>query len=164
MNERDLLQAGFRYALSLRPARHDAENLVQEAWYRLHRRFGRVAGKSLLFTAIRNIHLDRTRRDRLVLFEPLDDLRSAPGENPDIAERVLAARDLEAPPAALRTEEREALFLDIVEGYTAAEVAGLTGRSRGTVLSLVHRAREKLRRALSADTEPGQARYGGSKG
>jgi RNA polymerase sigma-70 factor (ECF subfamily) len=164
MNERDLLQAGFRYALSLRPAWHDAEDLVQEAWYRLHRRFGGVAGKPLLFTAIRNIHVDRARRDRLVLFEPLDDLRSVPGENPDVAERAVAARDLEAPLAALRAEEREALFLNVVEGYSAAEIAALTGRPRGTVLSLVHRAREKLRRALSADAEPGEAYYGGSKG
>lgn len=149
MEDRDLLQAGFRYALSLKPHRQDAEDLVQEAWLRLHRHAGRVDGKSLLFTTIRNLFIDRHRRDRLVVFEALDESLCAPAETGDPVAAAIAARDLEAPLAALRPEEREALFLTVVEGYTAAEAAAFTGRARGTVLSLVHRARLKLRRALA---------------
>jgi RNA polymerase sigma-70 factor (ECF subfamily) len=44
----------------------------------------------------------------------------------------------------LRPEEREALFLHEVEGYTASEISRMTGQPRGTVLSLMHRARERL--------------------
>ena len=72
MNERDLLQAGFRYALSLGPAPGEADDLVQEAWLRLHRARGRVRDKALLFRAIRNLFIDNYRRERLVVFEPLD--------------------------------------------------------------------------------------------
>ncbi len=164
MDERDLLQAGFRYALSLRAGYQDAEDLVQEAWYRLHRHDGKVASKSLLFTAVRNIHIDRYRRDRLVVFESLDEIGEVVDEGVDILEARLAARDLVAPLAMLRPEEREALFLMVVEGHTAQQVADFTGRSRGTVLSLIHRAKQKLRGALTAD-QSGEAAAGsgGSK-
>lgn len=149
--ERDLLQAGYRYALSLRAAPADAEDLVQDAWRRLHEA-GRAAGagKSLFFAAIRNLFIDRYRRGRLVEFAPLDAASEAVDEGADAGAGVLAARDLEAPLAALRAEEREALFLLVVEGWTAREAAALTGRPRGTVLSLAHRAKKKLRRALAS--------------
>ena len=51
----------------------------------------------------------------------------------------------------LRETEREVLFLSIVEGYTAGEIAELTGSKRGTVLSLIHRARLKLRNIMTED-------------
>jgi DNA-directed RNA polymerase specialized sigma24 family protein len=35
----------------------------------------------------------------------------------------------------------EALFLHEVEGYSASEISPMTGQPRGTVLSLMHRAR-----------------------
>jgi len=47
--------------------------------------------------------------------------------------------------AHLRPEEREALYLNTVEGYTAVEIGAMTGEPRGTVLSRLHRARERLR-------------------
>ena len=163
MDERDLLQAGFRYALSLRAGYQDAEDLVQEAWYRLHRHDGRVGSKSLLFTTIRNIHIDRYRRGRLVVFESLDEAGDTVDESASELDARLTARDLEAPLGSLRSEEREALFLMLVEGHTAQQVADFTGRSRGTVLSLVHRAKQKLRRALAGDHD-GEATATGSGG
>ncbi len=147
--ERDVLQAGYRYALSLCAEQADAEDLVQDAWVRLRRNRGHDApGKSLFFTVIRNLHIDRCRRRKLTLFEPLVGAEDAV-DAPDQFIGVGAARDLEAPLASLRPEEREALFLQVVEGYTAEEIAELTGRARGTVLSLVHRAKRKLRRAMA---------------
>ncbi len=150
MNDRDLLQAGYRYALSLRASAPDAEDLVQEAWYRLYRYNGRVGGKALLFTAIRNIWLDRWRREHVVAFEPLDDADTVADESAGADDGRWTAHDLAGPLASLRGEEREALFLNAVEGYTAREIAAFTDRPRGTVLSLIHRAKRKLRRALEA--------------
>jgi len=51
----------------------------------------------------------------------------------------------------LRETEREVLFLSVVEGYTADEIAKLTGSTRGTVLSLIHRSRLKLRNVMAED-------------
>ena len=152
MNDKDLLQAGYRYALSLRASAPDAEDLVQEAWYRLYRHDGRVAGKGSLFTAIRNIYVDRYRREQLVVIEPLDAVAEPADQAADPIAARLAARDLEAPLASLGAAEREALFLNVVEGYTAREIGTFTGRPRGTVLSLIHRAKRKLREALTSET------------
>jgi RNA polymerase sigma-70 factor (ECF subfamily) len=43
-------------------------------------------------------------------------------------------------------EEREALFLHEVEGYSASEISRMIGEPRGTVLSLMHRGRQRLLR------------------
>jgi DNA-directed RNA polymerase specialized sigma24 family protein len=55
--------------------------------------------------------------------------------------------------AQLRDEEREALFLCAVEGWTAQEVSDRTGQPRGTVLSLIHRGRIRLRELLGLETK-----------
>ena len=55
---------------------------------------------------------------------------------------------LSAALAELSPGERELLFLAVIEEYTAVEIARLTGRPRGTVLSSIHRTKQKLRLAL----------------
>jgi RNA polymerase sigma-70 factor (ECF subfamily) len=154
MNEEALLQAGYRYALSLCNDPAEAEDLAQEAWCRLaeRERWARVQEKGLLFTTVRNLFIDRYRKARLAVFSSLDSVPEVP--DPARPGDLAAIRmDLEGALARLRPEEREAVFLQVVEGYTAAEIATLTGRARGTVLSLIHRAKGKLRRTLSADAE-----------
>ncbi len=152
VDERALLQSGFRYALSLRHDRHDAEDLVQEAWCRLQGRARGVEGKALLFTTIRNLHIDQHRRDKLILFGSLDDVVDIADDVPLADDRVRAA-ELEPLLRDLRPEERETLFLHAVEGYTAQEIADTTERTRGTVLSLLHRTKIKLARALKAKAD-----------
>ncbi len=155
-NLETLLQSGFRYACSLTHQHAEAEDLVQEAWLKLARR--KQSGqhqswnKSLFFVTLRNLYIDRYRRNRLVVLEPLDelsngpDLRGAPGNEQEIAMDI---QWLERSLSILRVEEREAIYLHLVEGYTAAEVAELTERSRNTVLSLIQRGRKKLVNALN---------------
>ncbi len=164
MNERDLLQAGFRYALSLCHSRHDAEDFVQEAWLRLGRKTGSVRDKPLLFTAIRNLYIDHYRRGQRIAFTPLTEVTEMPSGDPPLDSRV-TAKDLEAPLAALRPEEREALFLHVVEGYTAQEIADMTEQPRGTVLSLIYRAKRKLHKEITAALggEPASRRGSGSR-
>lgn len=161
MNERDLLQAGFRYALALTSHQQDAEDLVQEAWLRLHRRNGAAWNKSLLFTAIRNLFIDGRRRVKLIVLEPIEETQIGSQENFLVQRdgdgvKGMTLGDLEKLLAILRPEEREALFLNAVEGYTAREIAALNGCSRGTVLSLIHRGRQKLMKAMAglSDEKP----------
>lgn len=149
--EEALMQAGFRFALSLTHHPHDAEDLTQQAWLNLSRRHGQARDKSLLFCAIRNLFYDQYRRGKLVVFESLED------EHVELAaddgnESAPAKGDLDVLLAGLRAVEREALFLNCVEGYTAEEIAKLTGQPRGTVLSLLSRAKCKLRRTVAEDS------------
>ena len=143
LSTEELLQAGFQYAYALTHHRQDAEDLVQTAWLKLYQRYGEVERKALLFTTIRNLYIDQYRRRQRIQFTTLNsDQAHLPACDGRVAldSRITMERWL----AKLRDTEREALFLHAVEGYSASEIAVLTDRPRGSVLSLIHRGRQKL--------------------
>ena len=146
LSDNELVQAGYRYALSIARHHQDAEDLVQQAWLKLQRAYGRVEGTPVLFRAIRNLFYDQKRRTKIVQFEPLD---STP--EPGKRESSGVSHDLELLLGRLRPEEREALYLNVVEGFTATEISEQTGSPRGTILSHIHRARQKLAKALGGE-------------
>ncbi len=143
LSAEELLQSGFRYAYALTHHHHDSEDLVQAAWLKLHERYSEVKTKALFFTTIRNLYIDQYRRKKLIRFITLTNeheyLQASEDTGAEGA-RVVTDQML----SKLRDTEREVLFLNIVEGYSANEIAKLTGRPRGTVLSLLHRSRKKL--------------------
>ncbi|NOZ54214.1 MAG: RNA polymerase sigma factor [Gammaproteobacteria bacterium] len=155
MTDRDLLQAGFRYAFSLANRHHDAEDLVQEAWLRISALHGSVPNKSLLFTVIRNIFIDQYRRKNLVIIESLEGV-AEPAQLDAGQEFNIDSKVLDKALNNLRPEEREAIFLNIIEGYTAKEIAKLTDKSRNTILSLLHRGKQKLVQQLGQESNDGQ--------
>lgn len=134
----EVLQRGYRYAFSLAHDREDARELVQEACLRISRRGGPWTVPYLL-TVIRNAFIDERRRGRVLSFRPLEDANAVSSHS------VNRDPDLGSALQSLGSMERELLFLSVVEGYTAAEIAHHTGRPRGTILSLLHRTRAKLR-------------------
>ena len=141
----ELLNRGFRYATSLIHDRARAEDLLQEACLRISRKGGpwRI---EYLITVIRNVAIDRYRRNSKMRFEPLSDVASR--EDPIGEARDGFGDEMHHALGRLRNEERELLFLFAVEGYTATELAVLTDRPRGTILSMIHRAKKKLRDML----------------
>lgn len=147
----ELLQNGYRYALSLTHHKSRAEDLLQDAWVAVLQARG-ARTKSYLFSAIRTRFLNLYKRERLVPMIPLEDAHvetDLDNDLRDIGPLFRAeAEVLEEALARLRPVEREALFLAAVQDYTAQEIADLTQQTRGTVLSLIHRARHKLRRML----------------
>lgn len=153
----ELLQRAYRFALSLTHDAAAAEDLVQDAWLAVLRAGGPWT-RRFVFSVVRNRFIDQVRRTRLVSMESLDDRTDVDVD----AERrfwseesvpPVHGADLEQALARLRSEEREALFLSAVEGYTAREIAELWSCPRGTVLSMIHRARRKLRQWLSSDAQ-----------
>jgi len=147
----ELVQAGYRYALSLTHHHYDAQDLVQQAWMRCFNRYGEIRNRSMLYTTIRNLFWDQCRRSRIVRFEALDE---ADGVAEGGASGALpACDDLDILLAGLRVEEREALFLNAVEGFTASEISDHTGQPRNTILSLIHRAKAKLKKSLARAEE-----------
>jgi len=151
MESRILLQNGYRYALSLTHDKEEAEDLLQDAWAKLLRANG-PRHKGYLYAVIRNGFIDRVRRNKVVSIVPTDapelhaDTRV--GIETTTAQRQLLVQVL----GILRPEEREALFLNAVEGYTAAEIGKLSDTPRNTVLSLLHRARQRVLAAFDSKT------------
>lgn len=150
-SELDLLNRGFRYAYALTHHREDAEDIAQEAWLNLSKRYGKIPSRSMLFTSIKNLFIDRYRRSKIVAFESAepdeslaDSTKMEPGTSADV-ETLLGT---------LRENEREAVFLHYIEGHTAAEIGQLTTQPRNTVLSLLRRGLQKLRCSISPDLTP----------
>jgi RNA polymerase sigma-70 factor, ECF subfamily len=156
MKDYELIQAGYRYALSLTHNADDAEDLAQDAWLKLH-----AKGSSdlpLFFTAIRNLYIDGRRRHQLVAFDAFDENRDGAVDLEVPAD--LSMDELEEALGKLRPEEREAIFLNAVEGYSAQKISTFTGRPRNTVLSLMHRGKRKMMQYLKPlmdDHRRGQA-------
>ena len=147
-----LLDRGYRYALALTHDPSRADDLVQDAALAI---LSRDAPRSVgyLFTTIRNRFIDQYRRSQRVKMQelPSDDtpptlmLLDEPDEEVD-PEKLLEAL------GTLRPVEREVMFLAYVEDYTAEEIANLMVSPRGTILSLMHRARKKMLALLSEET------------
>jgi RNA polymerase sigma-70 factor (ECF subfamily) len=149
----ELLDRGLRYALSLTHDRSDAEDLLQDAAASMLAK-GAAWESYYLFATIRNRFIDRYRRTQRVKFVPLESHTSSAnacdGREPaDYLESDRLHRAL----GSLRDDERETLFLAVVEGFTAEEIARFTGRARGTVLSVIFRAKRKLRTLLEESRE-----------
>ena len=74
---------------------------------------------------------------------------TTPGHVAQIHDRM----EIQALLSCLRAEEREALYLNCVEGYTAAEIGELTDQPRGTVLSHLSRAKKRLQQTVASNHE-----------
>lgn len=104
-----------------------------------------------LYQIARNVARDRLDADARRRAEPLPE--SGPvWDGPDPAEsldRAEIRRRVEEAAADLPDRQRTAFRLVDVEGWSAADVAGLTGLAPGTVRSHLHHARRKLRDELA---------------
>lgn len=153
-----LLNQGYRYALALAHDRHQAEDLLQDAWLGVLQAGG-SHHKAYLFKAIRSRYLNQNKRDQLVPMVPLESNETINDETQPPENILLEIDELEAHLEVLRPVERETLFLFAVEGYTAKEIAQYSGNPRGTVLSLIHRARKKLKSSISSQQEVKHGEY-----
>lgn len=147
----DLLQRAYRYALALAHDPDRAADLVQDACVALLAADGEWT-RGYLFAAVRSRFIDQYRRGRLVVMESIDEAPAGWDASAVDEERLhVEIAALERGLGLLGREEREVLFLAAVEGYTAREIAAATERPRGTVTSLIYRARRKLLALLSED-------------
>jgi RNA polymerase sigma-70 factor, ECF subfamily len=143
-----------RYARFLLRDPEAADDLVQDTLLRAVSRVhlwrpGNLRG--WLFTILRNLHLNR-RRDagRRPTLLPL-----AEGDEPRTADDQVSRVEVSEALAAFRRlseEQREVMFLVVVQGLRYREAADLLGVQLGTVMSRLARARERLRQLVE---EPG---------
>ena len=129
--------------------RTDADDLLQEAWLRIHRaRHTYRPGKPLLpwiYAIARRVRVDHYRRSvrTTVREQRLESMSEAGGA--DSAQ----ADELEELLAPLSESQREVLRMLKVVGMSLEEVALATSCSVGSVKQKAHRAYEKLRQTMS---------------
>ena len=141
-NLEKLLNRAYRYALSLTHSQDDAFDLVQNAYLKILEKEKPLL-ISYFFPTIRNLFIDNKRREKLQF-----NLSSKLFQE-DIQEPIFTTEPyLEKIISQLPSRNREIIFLSIVEEYTAKEIATLMDIPRGTILSVLHRTKEKLKEQL----------------
>jgi RNA polymerase sigma-70 factor (ECF subfamily) len=149
-----------RYARALVGDADRADDLVQDCLARAWGRLGRWRrGSDLrawLFTIAHNLHANECRRAaRAPDWVALDDCGDLAGSSSAGVEAAVVLRDLQGALAALPVEQREVLLLVSLEGMRYEEVAAILAVPVGTVMSRLHRARERLRRHLAGERPRG---------
>ena len=149
------LDAAFNLARWLLRSRSDAEDVTQEALLRAFRAFGTYRSgnaRAWLLQIVRNACFTWLRQNRRSeeLTEFDETSMSKESENPETlaiasSNREQLARVLEELPAGFR----EILVLRELEGCSYKEIAEITSRPIGTVMSALARARQQIRTSLT---------------
>ena len=143
------------FALAWTGNQDDALDLSQEAFARAFRAIRRFDTSRPFYpwfhTILRNLclnHLSRAaRRFDLPLRNGFDSPSSAPGPYAVLERRELRRQVWEAL-RDLKPRDREILILREFQGLTYAAIADLLGIPKGTVMSRLHAARQRLRERL----------------
>jgi RNA polymerase sigma-70 factor, ECF subfamily len=141
----------YNLARRLTTSRAEAEDLVQETFVRALRGSRRKPPDevrpwlaTICLNIARSAYRHRAARPSEVLDPDPDQNAASPVDTAATAVAHVLGEAVHAALWRLPAEQREAITLMDLCGFTAAEVATLTGAPRGTVLARVHRGHRRL--------------------
>lgn len=151
---RQLERPLYAYALGLVKEHAEAEDIAQEALFRLYRmarsgeiRSRRGSPRALVFAIAHNLAMDVHRRARnVVVLEP-----QVPRATSTHAERALLREQIEHALALLPGSHREALLLREFGELSYAEIARTLDSTIDSVKIWLYRARHRLAELLDQD-------------
>jgi RNA polymerase sigma-70 factor, ECF subfamily len=156
----------FSIAMGLVRDESDARELVQDAFLRVYKNIGTFQGQSSFFTWLYRIitnlsidlirkpgrqvaELDETKQDGADPNKDFPFLSRIDGSDPaDVVRRTEIAARLKEALAALPDYHRGVILMREVEGLSYEEMAEAMGVSKGTIMSRLFHARQKLQKAL----------------
>ena len=150
----DHLDRLYRAALALSGSREDAEDLVQETYARVLAKPRTIAAADqalpYLLGVLRNTHVSTWRkRGRRPQTAPLEDTEyrlAAPASGSPTA--AFEARELFSAISELPDDYRDAVVAVDVAGLSYAEAGEALSVPIGTVMSRLHRGRDRVARAV----------------
>lgn len=161
----------YNFALRLTGNRHEAEDLLQESYFKAYKYFHQLRERSKfkewIFQITANQFKNFLRKKKKENTFYHDDSEQAFVEkekvyrNPD--ELLLQSDRSKIVRRALEhisPKMRSVLVLFEIEGYSIEEVSDTLGISRGTVKSRLHYARKKLREILEVGPMEGKLHFG----
>jgi RNA polymerase sigma-70 factor, ECF subfamily len=158
------LDAAFNLARWLLRNRTDAEDVTQDAVFRAFRAFGTYRSgnaRAWLLQIVRNTCFTWLRQNRMAAEFMEFDETTMPQESENPETLALAGSDREQLTRALESlpeSFREILVLRELEGCSYKEIAEITSRPIGTVMSALARSRAQLRNSLSQPASKGARR------
>jgi RNA polymerase sigma-70 factor, ECF subfamily len=159
------LDAAYNLARWLVRKPQDAEDIVQEAYLRAFKFFGGYQGgdaRAWVLTIVRNTSYSFLEKNRPAsLAEEFDEtIHTAVSEQSGVEGAILQSADSEMLREALDelpVNFREVIVLRELEGMSYKEIAEVMGKSIGTVMSGLARARTQLKnRLMRMRAEEGQ--------
>lgn len=147
----------YTLAFRLVGDRHEAEDVAQEAYLRVHRSLRAFRGEASFETWLHRIvanaafqQLRRRGRFGDLVEEPERIIQLDPGPS---AEDVPARDEIQRALAALPATQRAVVVLRDMYGFSAREVARQLGTTEGAVKVRLHRARRNLRNLIYGASE-----------
>jgi RNA polymerase sigma-70 factor, ECF subfamily len=143
----------------------EAKDLTQDVFVRVYRNLDKYEPGTFdgwVYRITKNLFLDRVRRKKRVLLEPLPDEEwrqpEDEGPGPDAQVDIGMLRgDIERALTTLPPDFRTAVVLCDVQGLSYEEIAEATGWPLGTVRSRIHRGRKLLRGEIEAMAARGES-------
>lgn len=156
----------FAIAISTVRDENDAREIVQEAFLRVHKSLHKFQGSSSFFTwlyrIVTNLAIDHVRRPANREAELFDDaqigdeaevfpfISRIDGADPaDVVRRQEIAARIQRALDDLPPYHRSVIIMREVEGMSYQEMAEAMDVSKGTIMSRLFHARQKLQRALA---------------
>ena len=140
----------YRIAWTYLGNNQDVEDVVQDAlmkaWEKRDTLRDRTQFKPWLARILANQCKNMLRRRRKIRFCPLDEQRAASGD-------AREARAVYEAMLCLKPEQRMAVTLFYLDGFSVNEIAQTLGSPAGTIKTRLHAARKQLRKLLAADWE-----------
>ncbi len=158
----------FSVAYGVLKNRHDALDVVQEGFVKVHKHLDSFEGTSSFYTwlyrIVMNLAIDSLRRRKTSRPVEYDD--AIRRDSDGVSEEAILARMLDSNPrkAAIRREliakidgalselpdyHREVILLREVDGMSYEEMAEVLGVPKGTIMSRLFHARKKMQAALA---------------
>ena len=144
----------YNYVYARLGRAEDAEDLAIDTMTRSLTRLDQfqdqgVAFSSWVYKIAHNATIDHYRRHGKVTLVSLEQATLPQSADPsELALEQLSNEDLRVALRALTDEQQQVLILRFFQDLTAAQVAGIMGKSVGAVQALQHRALGSLERAL----------------
>jgi RNA polymerase sigma-70 factor (ECF subfamily) len=159
---RRYMQKAFHIAFGFTRDTETAKDLSQDAFLRAFVKIKQFDGRSTFYTwfyrILVNLCLDHARRNGKVVWQSLDDLSDAPGEQRQLADHRFqpdqeaiageATRRASETLQAMPNKQRTAFMLRNQQGLSIADVAKVMKTTEGTVRVYLHRAVAALRQSL----------------
>ena len=145
----------YLYVVRFVGSKTDAEDVFQDVWTRMYRLRGEsktvLKFSGLLFTVARNLSLNAIRDRKLLPNVSLEDISETElASRGDGAESSDLRNMLERALLRLPSGQREVFILREYFGYSYEEISVIIGAPAVTVKTRAWRARERLRKMISA--------------
>ena len=145
-----------RWAYSLAQDTADAEDVLAQSilsgLQAFHQLKNEGAFKTWMFRIIRNAHrlLLRSRQHQPEALDP-EQLRWLSPKEEKLEERSFRETAIKRALAQLSPDQRQALVLFEMEGFSIREISKVLGKNEGAIRVLLHRSRERLKPLLSQE-------------